>query len=85
MILYVDWDCQQIYTEKQIPDIKNNYKTALKQGISSEFEDYLSDYYSMVEVFKMDDDEKKKVFDEFVGKNFDSYFAEYFDKIEIEE
>ena len=83
MRIYVNWETQEIVGPNQVEEIINR---RLSDCLNDDqlFEEYLEKYYSLAEVWRMDDKQKESIMEdytdyqrEYVEEQFDTEFCEY--------
>lgn len=66
MTLYINYDERKIYTEAEMQERIDEAMEALSVTDCGEFEEFLMNYYSCVELFNMPEERKAKIFDNYV-------------------
>ena len=83
MRVYVNWETQEIVGPNQVEEIINR---RLSDCLNDDqlLEEYLEKYYSLAEVWRMDDKQKESIMEdytdyqrEYVEEQFDNEFCEY--------
>ena len=83
MRVYVNWETQEIVGPNQVEEIINR---RLSDCLNDDqlLEEYLEKYYSLAEVWRMDDKQKESIMEdytdyqrEYVEEQFDTEFCEY--------
>ena len=83
MRVYVNWETQEIVGPNQVEEIIN---CRLSDCLNDDqlLEEYLEKYYSLAEVWRMDDKQKESIMEdytdyqrEYVEEQFDTEFCEY--------
>ena len=83
MRVYVNWETQEIVGPNQIEEIiDRRLSDCLKDD--QPLEEYLAEYYTLAEVWHMDDKQKESIMEdyadyqrEYVEEQFDTEFCEY--------
>ena len=66
MTLYINYDERKIYTEAEMQEKIDKAMEELSVTDCGEFDEFLMSYYSCVELFNMPEEEKAKIFDNYV-------------------
>ena len=66
MTLYINYDERKIYTEAEMQEKIDKAMEELSVMDCGEFDEFLMSYYSCVELFNMPEEEKAKIFDNYV-------------------
>ena len=83
MRVYVNWETQEIVGPNQVEEIINRRLSYYLED-DQLLEEYLEKYYSLAEVWRMDDKQKESIMEdytdyqrEYVEEQFDTEFCEY--------
>ena len=83
MRVYVNWETQEIVGPNQVEEIINRRLSDCLNDVQL-LEEYLEKYYSLAEVWRMDDKQKESIMEdytdyqrEYVEEQFDTEFCEY--------
>ena len=83
MRVYVNWETQEIAGPNQVEEVIDR-KLSDRLKDDQFLEEYLTEYYTIAEVWHMDDRQKESVMEdytayqrEYVEKQFDDEFCEY--------
>ena len=83
MRVYVNWETQEIVGPNQVEEVIDR-KLSDRLKDDQFLEEYLTEYYTIAEVWHMDDRQKESVMEdytayqrEYVEKQFDNEFCEY--------
>lgn len=66
MTLYINYDERKIYTEAEMQERIDEAMEALSVTDCGEFEEFLMNYYSCIELFNIPEEEKAEIFDAYV-------------------